>query len=636
MNRYVQIEGKSLVFNIAFVLVNLTGLTFLVYANVKNSPDSYLLFTRLGLVLMLLSIAGIIIFKGRLMISSVSRVLVGGLFIVSGLVKANDPLGFSYKLEEYFQDGALAYRIKELFGAPGFSLEFLMDYALSISVIICIAEIVLGVLAIIGGKIKLVSYLMLAMMIFFTFLTLHTAKCDPNSTFLDRDTYAMSDPSVNQKLAEAKESSANKSSEEKKVTIHSQTSSELVVDEMKSPQCVTDCGCFGDALKGSVGRSLTPNESLWKDLILLYFVCWIFAAQWITRPNNVKENIVFTLGSTLVVVFFSWVFNWYFPILFALIAIFGALWIRRTGGKLFGNYWGSALFVTVLSILVVGFVLRYSPIKDYRPYAVGSNLNEKVDDGEKGVYEDALLYKNTKTGEERSYIASSDEYSKSKIWEDDTWKFVSMVNKEIRPTIKATLDEFNPTISMKELSDSERQLDFVKALITQTKVKRIRIKALQDEVVSEVLMSEFDLESYPTEEYEIIDTVETIEVGTGDINIKKALINEKRVVVLVSRDLVNANWSEIDRIKGIAEKCKTENVPFVVIANGTRQEMDAFRKKYAFNCAIFSLDQIELKIISRSNPALLVLEKGVVKEKYSHRMIPTGDRFKEIHLTRLK
>ena len=30
------------------------------------------------------------------------RIVVGGTFIVSGLVKANDPLGFSYKLEEYF------------------------------------------------------------------------------------------------------------------------------------------------------------------------------------------------------------------------------------------------------------------------------------------------------------------------------------------------------------------------------------------------------------------------------------------------------------------------------------------------------------------------------------------------------
>ena len=37
----------------------------------------------------------------------VSRVLVGALFVVSGLIKSNDALGFMYKLEEYFEPGAM-------------------------------------------------------------------------------------------------------------------------------------------------------------------------------------------------------------------------------------------------------------------------------------------------------------------------------------------------------------------------------------------------------------------------------------------------------------------------------------------------------------------------------------------------
>ena len=93
------------------------------------------------------------------------RILVGGLFVFSGLIKVNDPVGTAIKLEEYFEDGALAFRIKEWFGAPGFSLEFLIEWALVLSVIICVVEIVLGVLTIIGGKIKLVSYLLMLMML---------------------------------------------------------------------------------------------------------------------------------------------------------------------------------------------------------------------------------------------------------------------------------------------------------------------------------------------------------------------------------------------------------------------------------------------------------------------------------------
>src|SRR6478735_2062867 len=37
------------------------------------------------------------------MLTHIPRVLVGGLFIFSGFIKANDPLGFSYKLKEYFE-----------------------------------------------------------------------------------------------------------------------------------------------------------------------------------------------------------------------------------------------------------------------------------------------------------------------------------------------------------------------------------------------------------------------------------------------------------------------------------------------------------------------------------------------------
>jgi len=35
----------------------------------------------------------------------IARILVGLLFIFSGLVKANDPLGLSYKMQEFFKSG---------------------------------------------------------------------------------------------------------------------------------------------------------------------------------------------------------------------------------------------------------------------------------------------------------------------------------------------------------------------------------------------------------------------------------------------------------------------------------------------------------------------------------------------------
>ncbi|WP_405576437.1 BT_3928 family protein [Winogradskyella sp. Asnod2-B02-A] len=140
-------------------------------------------------------------------IVQISRVFTGILFIISGFIKLNDPLGFSYKLEEYF-------------GADVLNLEFLIPYALGISVIVVVFEVVLGVFLLIGYKPKFTVWSLLLMIVFFTFLTFYSAYFDK----------------------------------------------------------VKDCGCFGDALK------LTPWESFSKDLILLVLILILFAGVKYIKP----------------------------------------------------------------------------------------------------------------------------------------------------------------------------------------------------------------------------------------------------------------------------------------------------------------------------------------------------------------
>ncbi len=129
----------------------------------------------------------------------VARFLVGLLFIFSGFIKLNDPLGFSYKLQEYFAPEVL-------------NIEFLSPYALLLSIILVIAEILLGIALLIGHAKKLTLWLLLAMIGFFTFLTFYSAYFNK----------------------------------------------------------VTDCGCFGDAIP------LVPWESFIKDLILLILIVFLF------------------------------------------------------------------------------------------------------------------------------------------------------------------------------------------------------------------------------------------------------------------------------------------------------------------------------------------------------------------------
>ncbi|RQO70976.1 DoxX family protein [Pedobacter sp. KBW01] len=89
-----------------------------------------------------------------------SRFFVGALFIFSGLIKANDPLGFGYKLQEYFEV---------------FHMGFLNGMATGIAILLCTLEIVLGALLLLGFWSKKVVWGLLLLIIFFTLLTFISA-----------------------------------------------------------------------------------------------------------------------------------------------------------------------------------------------------------------------------------------------------------------------------------------------------------------------------------------------------------------------------------------------------------------------------------------------------------------------------
>ena len=89
-----------------------------------------------------------------------STTLVGLLFIFSGLIKANDPIGFGYKLQEYFEV---------------WHFSFLHNSAPAIAVIVCTLEIVFGALLFLGFWARKVAVGLLILIISFTFLTFYSA-----------------------------------------------------------------------------------------------------------------------------------------------------------------------------------------------------------------------------------------------------------------------------------------------------------------------------------------------------------------------------------------------------------------------------------------------------------------------------
>ncbi|MEZ4802250.1 MAG: DoxX family membrane protein [Gelidibacter sp.] len=180
---------------------------------------------------------------------NICRILVGVLFIISGLIKLNDPLGFSYKLQEYF-------------GADVLNLTFFEPYALVIAIFVVVFEVVLGVFLLIGYKPKFTIWSLLLMILFFTVLTGYTyltGYIPDNGSFFDFSSWGV-----------------HKSSQMK----------------------VQDCGCFGDALH------LTPWESFSKDVLLLVLILIIFFGIRHIKPLFSKFGV--TLVALLSFVFCLW------------------------------------------------------------------------------------------------------------------------------------------------------------------------------------------------------------------------------------------------------------------------------------------------------------------------------------------
>ena len=157
-----------------------------------------------------------------------SRIFVGLLFIFSGLVKANDPLGLSYKMQEFF----------EVWG-----WDFLSTYTLGLSVSIIAFEIVAGLAVLIGWQIKLVNWLLLLLILFFTFLTGYAVLSGK----------------------------------------------------------IRECGCFGDCIP------LTSDQSFLKDLILLVLILVLFFNSNKIKPLfKTRLSLVSLIIGSVATCWFMW------------------------------------------------------------------------------------------------------------------------------------------------------------------------------------------------------------------------------------------------------------------------------------------------------------------------------------------
>ena len=157
------------------------------------------------------------------------------------------------------------YKFQEYFSESVLNMEFLIPYALPFAILLIVAEILLGVTILIGYKPKITVWSLLILTLIFLFLTWYSAYYNK----------------------------------------------------------VTDCGCFGDAIK------LTPWETFYKNVILIALIILLVLKVSMIKP----------------------VFGGKIPKIITLISL------------------ASFLFI-------IQHVLTHLPIIDFRAYAVGKNIPE--------------------------------------------------------------------------------------------------------------------------------------------------------------------------------------------------------------------------------------------------------------------
>lgn len=188
---------------------------------------------------------------------------VGGFFIFSGAVKAVDPLGTAYKMNDYFAEFESTFGgLDNFFSALGPMFTTMAEYSVGISVFMIVFEILLGISLMIGSLPKLTAWSFFLLVAFFTVLTGYTYLTG----------YVPSDANF---------------FEFSKWGVYKETN-------MK----VTDCGCFGDFMK------LEPIVTFMKDVFLLIpGIIFIVASskmhQLFSKSTRMSVLVVGTIGVTL-------------------------------------------------------------------------------------------------------------------------------------------------------------------------------------------------------------------------------------------------------------------------------------------------------------------------------------------------
>lgn len=230
-----------------------------------------------------------------------------------------------------------SFKLEEYFSPDVFNLTFLQNFTLEIAIFVVALELALGLMLLLKMKLKCTLISLIALCVFFAFLTFYSAYFNK----------------------------------------------------------VTDCGCFGDAIK------FTPWQSFWKDMALLLglLILWFL---------NKKSDT-----------------------------------LNNEKGLLKMPFLGIGILI---SAYVIYYGIAHEPLIDFRDYKIGTDLNlekQKIS-ANPSEYKTSYTMKNTKTGEEK-VVGQDDFVNQKEYWEEGTpWQIQK--GKEVSVLVKqgyqSSIDKF--------------------------------------------------------------------------------------------------------------------------------------------------------------------------------------------------
>ncbi|MCB0550070.1 MAG: DoxX family protein [Phaeodactylibacter sp.] len=498
----------------------------------------------------------------------------GALFIFSGWVKAVDPMGTAFKLEQYFAE------FESTFSGTWFSFlsplfPWLAEYAIGFSVFMIVLEIVLGIMLLIGSARKFAAWAFLLIVVFFTFLTGFTYLTGYVPEGVNFFQFGHWGP--------------------------------YVETNMK----VTDCGCFGDFLK------LKPKVSFLKDIFLLFpSFLFVFAHGKMHQLMSAGSRTAVVLISTAALLFYCFTnFMWGLPHMdFRPFKAGRNIRLERALESLAENNVEVEAYrmTNKASGEVVELPLN-EYLRQYKDYP-------KEEWGLEQVQSQPRVAMVRSESAPEGYIIPSAEgepYEQELVaYLKERWGPLQgdTISKVIEHTKVSDFEAVGPggsDISEELLSNPEYSFMVI----------AYKLKAAREETVAELV----------TDTIYAVDTVaveDTIKLVRRADRVDKKQVEKK--VFTWDQDY-NAPW--VAKVKPLAEAAGQAGIKtFAITALAGNEKLESFKAASGCTFPFYTADDILLKTIVRSNPGVVLLKNGRVIQKWHHKQLPSFEEIKEKYM----